>query len=34
MINYQFFPWSHGVTPEIKVVINCFKKMESQIEVK
>ena len=32
MINYQFFPRSHGVTPEIKAVINCFKKMESQIE--
>lgn len=32
MINYQFFPRSHGVTPEIKSVINCFKKMESQIE--
>ena len=32
MINYQFFPRSHGVTPEIKAVINCFKEMESQIE--
>jgi len=28
MINYQFFPRSHGVTPEIQAVINCFKKIE------
>ena len=25
MINYQFFPRSRGVTPEIKAVIDCFK---------
>ena len=28
MINFQFFPRSHGVTPEIQAVINCFKKIE------
>jgi hypothetical protein len=28
MINYHFFPRSHGVTPEIQAVINCFKKIE------
>lgn len=28
MINYQFFPRSHGVTHEIQAVINCFKKIE------
>ncbi len=28
MINFQFFPRSHGVTPEIKAVIDCFKKVE------
>ncbi len=25
MINFQFFPRSRGVTPEIKAVIDCFK---------
>lgn len=29
MINYQFFPRSQGVIPEIQVVIDCFKKIES-----
>lgn len=29
MINYQFFPRSHGVTKEIQSVIDCFKKVES-----
>ena len=28
MINFQFFPRSHGVTPEIQAVIDCFKKIE------
>lgn len=28
MINYQFFPRSHGVTKEIQSVIDCFKKIE------
>lgn len=31
MINYQFFPRSHGVTPEIKAIINCFKKIEPEL---
>lgn len=32
MINYQFFPRSHGVTPEIKAIIDCFKQIELQLE--
>ena len=32
MINYQFFPRSHGVTSEIKGIINCFKQIEPQLE--
>ena len=32
MINFQFFPRSHGVTPEIKVVIDCFKKVEHVLD--
>lgn len=32
MINFQFFPRSHGVTPEIKAVIDCFKRIEPQLE--
>lgn len=28
MINYQFFPRSHGITPEIADIIECFKKAE------
>lgn len=32
MINYQFFPRSHGVTPEIQSVIDCFKKIEPTLE--
>lgn len=28
MINYQFFPRSHGVTPDIQAIINCFKQIE------
>lgn len=32
MINYQFFPRSHGVTKEIQAVIDCFKKIETTLE--
>lgn len=32
MINYQFFPRSQGVTPEIKAIIECFQNVEPQIE--
>lgn len=28
MINFQFFPRSHGITPEIERIIDCFKKAE------
>ncbi len=28
MINFQFFPRAHGVTPEIQAVIECFKMIE------
>ena len=31
MIKYQFFPRSHGVTEEIKAVINCFKIVDGDI---
>lgn len=34
MINFQFFPRSHGVTPEIKAVIDCFKIVEPELEQK
>jgi hypothetical protein len=30
MVNYQFFPRSHGVTPQIRDVINCFKKVDEE----
>ena len=30
MINYQFFPRSHGVTPQIRDIINCFKKVDEE----
>lgn len=32
MINYQFFPRSHGITPEIRNIINCFKTVDEQRE--
>lgn len=32
MLEYQFFPRSRGVTPEMEEVINCFKKIEQKIE--
>ncbi|MGM9693214.1 MAG: hypothetical protein ACI3X6_08390 [Alloprevotella sp.] len=28
MINYQFFPRSMGVTPRIREIIDCFKKVD------
>ncbi|MDX1349007.1 MAG: hypothetical protein R3279_02105 [Putridiphycobacter sp.] len=31
MIRYQFFPRSHGITPQVKNVIDCFKKVEGKI---
>ena len=31
MINYQFFPRSHGVTKEMEAVIDCFKKIEATL---
>ena len=30
MINFQFFPRSHGVTPQIRNIINCFKKVDEE----
>lgn len=30
MVNYQFFPRSRGVTPNILKIINCFKVVESE----
>ena len=30
MINYQFFPRSHGVTPQIRDIINCFKSVDEE----
>lgn len=32
MINYQFFPRSHGVTKEMQAVIDCFKKIEAILD--
>jgi len=31
MIRFQFFPRSHGITTDVKKVINCFKKVENDI---
>lgn len=31
MINFQFFPRSQGLTPEIKAVVDCFKNIEPQL---
>ena len=33
MINYQFFPRSHGVTKEIQSVIDCFHKIEATLNI-
>lgn len=30
MINFQFFPRSHGVTPRMREIINCFKAVDSE----
>lgn len=32
MMNYQFFPRSRGVTPEIRSIIDCFTQIESKID--
>lgn len=34
MINYQFFPRSHGITPAIKAIIDCFKQVEQELNDK
>ena len=31
MTRFQFFPRSHGITTEIKNVVECFQKVESEI---
>ena len=31
VINYQLFPRSRGVTPEIKAIINCFVEADAKI---
>lgn len=33
MINYQFFPRSRGVTPEIQQIIDCFKVVDNERNV-
>ena len=33
-MNYQFFPRSQGVTPEIKQVISCFEQVKDKIDSK
>lgn len=30
MINFQFFPRSHGVTPKIREIIECFKTVDKE----
>ena len=30
MINFQFFPRSHGVTPRIREIIECFKTVDKE----
>lgn len=32
MIQYQFFPRSQGITPEIKKVIDCFLQVNDKID--
>lgn len=32
MINYQFFPRSHGITKEMQAIIDCFKKIEETLD--
>ncbi|QLE01029.1 hypothetical protein HX109_05410 [Galbibacter sp. BG1] len=31
MIRFQFFPRSHGITTDVKAVIQCFQKVENEI---
>lgn len=31
MIRFQFFPRSHGITKDVKSVIQCFQKIENEI---
>lgn len=31
MIRFQFFPRSHGITTDVKAVIQCFQKVEKEI---
>lgn len=31
MIRFQFFPRSHGITSDVKAVIQCFQKVENEI---
>ena len=33
MINFQFFPRSHGLTSEIRDIIECFKKVDAEKDV-
>lgn len=33
MINFQFFPRSHGVTPRIREIIECFKTVDKEKDV-
>ena len=34
MIQFQFFPRSRGVTEDIQKVINCFKTIENEIDLR
>ena len=29
MVNYQFFPRSHGITEEMQQIVDCFKIVDS-----
>lgn len=31
MIRFQFFPRSHGITTDVKAVVQCFQKVENEI---
>lgn len=30
MINYQFFPRSHGLTSEMKAIVDCFVAVDAE----
>ena len=30
MINYQFFPRSHGLTEEMRKIVECFRMVDVQ----